>query len=79
MEKHCFQLVYPVGSTPYDPTWFSLESGGTALTPESKVLYIVVDSTSDYYGQVYFYNTTTHLYEDVFIYVDILWISYIYL
>ena len=68
MDKHCFQLVYPVGNIPYAPTWFSLESGGTALTPAEKILYIVVDSNSDYYGQIYSFNKTTHFYEDVFIY-----------
>ena len=40
--------VYIVGSTPLASNWFSLTAGGTAITPESGKIYVLMATSGDY-------------------------------
>ena len=50
---------YVVGSTPYAEDWLSLTSGGTALTPESGKIYLVI-SEGDYQNREYRWGGTQY-------------------
>lgn len=50
---------YVVGSTPYTQDWLSAESGGTALTPESGKIYLVV-SEGEYQNREYRWSGTQY-------------------
>ena len=50
---------YVVGQTEYAQGWLSLESGGTALTPESSKLYVIVAGT--HANEVYRWSGTAYV------------------
>ena len=55
-----FQLAYIVsGSTNFSSGWLSETDGGTALTPDPDMLYIVA-SAGSYYNNMYRYNGSTY-------------------
>ena len=53
------KLAYVVGSTPYAIDWLSLTDGGSALTPETGILYIIA-SAGTYLNRLYRWNGTTY-------------------
>ena len=55
-------FAYVVGSTEYASNWLSETSGGSALTPDSEKIYIVI-SSGDYLDKIYRY--TGSAYEEI--------------
>ena len=54
-------FTYIVGATPFAPDWLSDAPGGTALTPQEGLLYLVL-TPGPYYSSIYRYDDTQHVY-----------------
>lgn len=59
-----FVPAYIVGNTPFAIDWLSDEAGGTAITPEDDLLYLIM-TDGDYKNSLYRYDSTSTLYEAV--------------
>ena len=51
--------MYIVGTTPYDPDWLSDTVGGTAITPEENIFYLV-RTPGVYNGILYYFNGSNY-------------------
>lgn len=49
------------GATPLSAGWLSLTAGGSALTPETGVIYVVVESGSPYEDKTYRWSGSTYV------------------